>query len=383
MMLHVADSETGQPLANSQIQVAYFGIGGNGEGHDFVTDHGGTAAIPVPDDPTKNRGANVFVVAEEHVPVAIMFHSLPRDYTIKLDPAATISGIVEDDQGRPVPGVKILIQGPSNDPGKSVNVDFQTCPVTNHDDGTWSCSYIPFDYTNEIRLLLRKKDYAATYPIIPVDQTGLTNLVLIINRGYTVMGHVTGAQGQPVAKARVKISTNEPGKNQSAKTDNDGFFRLDSVVGESENDSAIPSVETNDQGAFVIRGLIGNGPLHVDLVVQAKGFAPQTTTVALSSPTNEADFTLALGNIFRGHVVDEAGHPIANAVVQTDWDHQGIRTFDWQTRTDGSGGFEWDFAPAGATLFWIEADGHQVQRDVSLIADGSDHEIILHSLSSP
>lgn len=379
MLLHVTDSGTGQPLGNSQIEVAYFGAGGNGEGHNILTDSNGTAVIPKPNDATKNQGANVFVVAGGHVPVAVMFQSLPADYSIKLDPAATVSGIVEDEQGRPVSGVKILVQDPGNVPGQSVNVDFQTCPVTNHDDGTWSCSYIPFDYTNEIRFLLQKKGYAATYPIVPVNRTGLSNLILIINRGFTIQGQVIGAQEAPVANAHIKVLTDEPGKQESVKTDDNGFYTLDGVAGESQVDYEFPPAETNDDGAFVIRGMAGNGPMHVDLEVQAKGFAPQTARVPLSSLTNNADFTLSLGNIFRGHVVDEAGHPLANAVVQTDWNNQGIRTFDWHTLTDVDGGFEWDFAPTGSVLFWFEADGYDVQRDVSLVADGSEHRIVLKS----
>jgi uncharacterized GH25 family protein len=380
-LLHVTDSETGQPLANSQVQVAYFGAGGEGEGHDLVTDSNGTAAIPKPDDPTKSQAGNVFVVAEGHVPEAIGFQStMPADYSLKLDPAMAASGIIEDEQGQPVPGVKILVQDPGDEPGQMVNVDFQTCPVTNHDDGTWSCSYIPFNYTNEIRFILRKNGYAATYPIVPVNRTGLANLVLVINRGHTIIGRVIGAQDEPVAGASIKVVTSEPGKDQRAKTDNDGSYTLNGVAGDFGL-SQEPPIGTNDNGAFIVQGLAGNGSLHVDLAIQADGFAPQTATVALSSPTNKTDFLLSPGNIFRGHLTDESGHPIPNAMVQTDWNNQGVRAFDWHTRTDVDGGFEWDFAPTGTVLYWFEADGYQVQRFIPLVADESDHRITLKSNS--
>ena len=42
-------------------------------------------------------------------------------------------------------------------------MDFQTCPVTNHEDGSWTCSYIPKDYS-EIRFILKKRGYAVTSP---------------------------------------------------------------------------------------------------------------------------------------------------------------------------------------------------------------------------
>lgn len=382
MLFHVAESETGQPLGNAQIHFAYFSAGGNAEGRSLMTDSNGTATILEPKGTTEDCNLNVFVVAEGHVPEAIQFHTMPADYSIKLDPAMTVSGMVENEQGRPVSGVEIMVQNPGIKPGESVSVDFQTCPVTNREDGTWSCSYIPSDYTNEVRFILRKKGYATTYPVVPVDRTGWSNLVLIINRGYTISGRVMGAQASPVANASIKVLTDEPGKNQSAKTDDDGFFKLEGVAGDPLAYTQEPSLETNESGEFVIRGLAGDGPRQVNLAVQAEGFAPQTATVALSSQTNEVDFTLLLGNIFRGHVVDESGHAIPNAIVQTDWNNQGIRVLEWQAKTDVNGGFEWDFAPTGSILFWFDANGYQPQRGVSLAADGSDHQITLKSDSA-
>jgi hypothetical protein len=79
-------------------------------------------------------------------------------------------------------------------------VDFQTCPVTNRDDG--SCSYIPKDYTNEIRFILKKPGYAVTLPVVPVAQVDSTNLVLLINRGFIVKGQITDLQNYFAQHAR-------------------------------------------------------------------------------------------------------------------------------------------------------------------------------------
>jgi hypothetical protein len=123
--------------------------------------------------------------------------------------------------------------------------------------------------------------------------------------------------------------------------------------------------------------MVGIGPLQVDLATMADGYAPQIRTVALVETTNIVNFTLAPGRDFCGHVRDEEGQPIANAVVLTDWDNQGIRAIVWDTRTDAAGQFEWRGAPEAATLYWFEAQGYECQRDVSLVADGSDHVIVL------
>jgi hypothetical protein len=73
--------------------------------------------------------------------------------------------------------------------------------------------------------------------------------------------------------------------------------------------------------------------------VQAKGFASQTAKVDLLDATNVANFTLSQGNIFRGQVVDEAGNPIPNAVVQTDYDFKNRieKRFEWTAHTDVTG----------------------------------------------
>jgi RNA polymerase sigma factor (sigma-70 family) len=384
MLFHVLDAETGKGLAHTEIHVAYFGVGGQGEGHYVVTDNRGVGAIPAPDDPAKRLG-NVFVVAAGHVPKAVHFDdTMPVDYTMKLDPAMTAGGWVVDEQGVPVSDVKIMIQNPGivmiENGGLKArdaeNVDFQFCPVTNHDDGSWSCSYLPRDYTNEIRFILKKRGYAAALPVVPLNKVDLTNLVLVIERGMTVAGHITDLQNRPIAKASIKIVDGDPSQRQSAKTDKNGAFQLAGVRGDFESLTS-PPVETNAAGQSVIRGLVGEGAPHLELAVQANGFAPQTNTIKLDDETNLADCTLSPGKLFRGRVMDEAGNPISNAIAQTDWDDQGLRTFDWTTRTDSTGHFEWDSAPEGPVLFWFEAEGYQVQRDVSLQADGSDHEITL------
>jgi RNA polymerase sigma factor (sigma-70 family) len=368
----VLDAQTGKPLAGSRVHAAYFGVGGMGESHDLLTDRNGVAAISGPDDPNKNQCLNVFATTEQHVSKAVQLGAaVPADYTLRLDQAMTMDGVVVDERGQPVEGVKILVEGPGNKPGQKENVDFQTCPCFTTSDGSWSCSYLPMDYTNEVHFVLGKPGYAATYPQVPVAKTGLHGLVLVIDQGRVVTGRVVTREGWPVAGAHIKVVS-----GQSVDTDDAGGFLIAGVAGDTQF-SHCPPLETNDAGAFVVRGMVGIGPLHVDLAIIADGYAPQIRTVALAGATNFVDFTLTPGRDFCGHVRDEEGQPIANAVVQTDWNNQGIRAIEWATRTDAAGQFEWRGAPEEATLYWFEADGYEWQRDVSLVADGSDHLIVL------
>jgi len=368
----VLDAQTAKPLAGTRVSAHYFGVGGMGEAHDLLTDRNGVASIPGPDDPDKDHCLNVFATAEHHVSKVVQFGAaVPADYTLRLDQALTMDGVVVDEHGQPVEGVKILVEGPGNRPGQKENVDFQTCPCFTTSDGSWSCSYLPMDYTNEVHFVLEKPGYAATRPQVPVAKTGLHGLVLVIDQGRVVTGRVVTREGWPVAGAHIKVAS-----GPSVDTDDAGGFMIAGVAA-GPHFSRCPPLETNDSGAFIVRGMVGIGPLQVDLATMADGYAPQIRTVALVETTNIVNFTLAPGRDFCGHVRDEEGQPIANAVVLTDWDNQGIRAIVWDTRTDAAGQFEWRGAPEAATLYWFEAQGYECQRDVSLVADGSDHVIVL------
>lgn len=387
ILFHVVDADTGEGLVDAKIHGAYFGTGGQGKAHDLLTDYSGTALIPL-EVASKRQCANIFVVAEGHVPKVVSFRGgfRPAEYTLKLDPAVTAGGMVVDELGLPVGGVKIWIRSPGNKPNQAENVDFQTCPVTSRDDGSWTCSYIPKDYTNEIGFILKKSGYAVTIPWGSVDQTGLTNLVLVIKRGFTVTGQITDSQGQPIANAHVKALSKVSGQEQSTTSDGNGVFLLTGITGDSTNEFFDwPKLETNDNGEIILKELSWQGPLHAELAVQAEGFAAQTRTVELAERTNIANFALSPGNIFRGRVVDETGNPIPNAIIQTDYDfkNQIGKQFAWMTYTDGNGRFEWDSAPTGEVCYWFEADGYQWIRGLPLAADGSEHEITLKHEPTP
>jgi len=375
LRLRVVDAETELGLAGAKVKAVYFYAGGVGEGHELMTDEYGNAAVPESDKPA-NHGMNLFVSAEGYVPKSMQFNRSDAEYTMRLDRGLTVSGTVVDEQGQSVEGVKIQVQTPAVQGNGPDSVDLQTSAVFSDSDGRWLCTFIP-GVIEEIRFVLTRDDYAVTLPVVPVGKVDLRNLVLVIDRGFTVTGRVTDLEGQPIAGAAVKELNNTGYRRQSTLTYADGTFALQGLLSEYEFYRQRPN-EANANGTLRIRGMAGIGEPHgVRVLVQADGFAPQTPTVQLLEPTNVVNFTLAQGNIFRGRVLDQAGNPIPDAVVRTDTDNQGLDKFKWQTRTDAEGRFEWDSAPAEPVLFWFEADGYNWLRDVPLVADGSVHEIKL------
>ncbi len=383
ILLHVLDAETGFGLPQARIHFVYFGAGGQEEIHDTLADENGDAPLARPNDSTKDSSPNVFVAAEGHVPKLVS--PATNDYTVRLDAGMAVSGFVVDERDNPLPGVAIYVETASSK--QPENFVFQAFPVTNHEDGSWTCSYIPKeDYTDQIPLLLEKTGYGATYRSIPWPKINSSNVILVMNSGETVTGRITDQQDHPIANARIKVLARDLVRRQSTYTDRDGVFTLSEMT--DEWTSKTQRLETNATGQLTIRGLdpakslkrpvILPGMEDVNIVVQADGFAPEMKTIQLTNASHIVNFTLAAGNIFRGRVVDDVGNPISNVVVQTDYG--GVeRKFDWIAHTDANGMYQWDSAPAGETAYWIEADGYEVIRE-TFIADGGDHEVVLRRL---
>jgi hypothetical protein len=119
------------------------------------------------------------------------------------------------------------------------------------------------------------------------------------------------------------------------------------------------------------------------LVAEAEGFSPKSEQIELHVGPNKHTFLLSKGRALKGRVVDSSGTSITNALVRTGSNDQGIRLFNWTTRSDIDGRFEWTHAPYGEVLYWFEADGFIPKRQQPLTADGTEHQIILEPRDPP
>jgi RNA polymerase sigma factor (sigma-70 family) len=369
---YLVDAVTGSPLPDAKVHAAYFYTGGQGEGHDLVTDSHGLARIP-----QANRGGtppfNLFATLDNYVGRSVGIEpDMPRQYKMKLDPAICASGTVINEQGSAVSDVDITINPPQPSERGAERIDFQYGHARSDSAGRWVYTHIP-RAVREITFVLSHNQYATTIIAADLAQIKPTNLVMVLTKGFTVSGVVQDQHGRPVPGASIRALTGY--SRRTVSSDDRGQFVLPGVA--DYQSFTTPAPERNRDGATVLRGYVGIGEANLRLVVQAEGFAAQSITVSLTHPNNSVRCVLRPGQIFKGRIVDEFGNGIPDAIVRTDSDNHGIQEFVWFSQCDPDGYFTWDSAPAKPVLFWFEAPGYEPKRDVLLTADGSDYQIEL------
>jgi hypothetical protein len=197
---------------------------------------------------------------------------------------------------------------------------------------------------------------------VELSTTRLAGNKVVIRRGYTVVGHVKDTNGLPLAGVVARESHNYGRRHVAGRTDENGHFQLRGIVD------------------FYQGTRKGTSP-QANLTLQTSGYACKLETVKLLEATNNVTFVMEPGHVFLGRVVDQDGYPIAGAVVRTDADNQGLVKFDWLTETDRDGQFSWNSAPQEQTLFWFEAKGFRTIRALSLLPDGTSHEVVMKRAS--
>ncbi len=327
--IHVVETETKQPLSGVEFDI--FGL--NREGTTGRTDKDGSYKIQLPQqDPEfleviANKTGFVSKVVWWHTRAGT-FH-LPPDFTFKLEPATSIGGIVQDEQGQPIPGVSVSIGlGWSNMGGATEEVySFGGDRVLTDANGRWRSDQVPADLSR-VYVGFTHPDYFARTSQPPAEKLRDMTGVTVMKKGLVLEGIVLGDNDQPIEGATVWQGPQCCLAGVSPlKTDSAGRFRL-----------------TN----------IAPGPMV--LTFQAEGRAPELTTVDVNTQTPPLEIHLAKGNIIRGRVVDVEGHPVAHAWVMSDRWRQ-YRTLGWQTGTDIEGRFVWSNAPPDEIQVAIGKEG--------------------------
>ena len=174
----------------------------------------------------------------------------------------------------------------------------------------------------QITLVVTHPDFAETSATIQPGAPDAQNSVITMPAGFSVAGPVKNALGHPVQGASVReVRMNSEGEH---------------------------SKTTDAWGTFEFRGM-KSGELM--LAVQAEGYAPSVQTLQVTGSLAAVGFTLGPGHLLRGHIIDEAGHPVPNAFVETT--RRASTKSNGPPRRTPRAGFEWASAPEEPLLYSV------------------------------
>ncbi|MFK7778014.1 MAG: carboxypeptidase regulatory-like domain-containing protein [Gimesia sp.] len=247
---------------------------------------------------------------------------IPAEFTVKLDKAWTVGGVIVDESGQPVEGVRV---SPSvkfkRRPGDNREMGVGT-RITTDKNGQWRFDNVP-DSKNEVfisvnqpeHLPLRRRLSRSEFEIKGSEKPSTP---LVLQAGLTISGTVTDETGKPI-----------PGVIVRTKFGND-----------------VRKAKTDQQGKYQI---VGCEPKITQVLVFAKGRATDMQKVRVMRDMAPVNFSMKPGGKIRVRMVDEQGKGIPKwRILIQRW--RGT----WNTHmelepmneyADENGVWEWNEAP--------------------------------------
>lgn len=231
---------------------------------------------------------------------------------------ATITGLVIDDRGEPVPEFEVVAQ-PAESGVRAERASFTS------DEGRFSFARIG---TGEWTLEARAEHMIPAGGVEVALPGEAGELTLRLDRAATVTGRVTDPSGAPVAGADVRVEESSGGR------------------GGWGGDRARFRARSGEDGAFLLEDL---PPTTTTLVVRAEGWADSAPVTFDLAPAEQRDgVALALreGGRVVGAVYDPAGDPLANQRVTYGSNAMGFGSRG-ETRTGADGSFAFERVTPG------------------------------------
>ena len=229
--LNIRSAADNQSVANAGVILDCWGQGGVVHEANFRSDTNGLCEIPVP--AVTFNTFRVWVSAEGFVPKVMDWKPYELEdpatsYTTRLDRGLTLAGVVQDEQGAPLPGAKIAFTGPGMDSTKRENVAlYSSASVVRSDaSGQFVSRQMPYHAEHGIGVAVSHPDFAAQLLHVALPESLRTNWVIVLNRGLPLPGRVVSAQGGPVSGATVLAREPHGGADVSVTSDVEGNFTL-------------------------------------------------------------------------------------------------------------------------------------------------------------
>lgn len=340
--------------------------------------------------------------AVRSAPVTIA--SAPQDLVLVLAPAA-IDGTVIDDDGHPVQGASLSLEG----------VPFDVAAIASDAGGAFHFGAAPFESTAVVAVANGYRTARAS--LGPREDRAEPPVRIVLHAAAPIEGDVVDADGDPV-HARVVACSGSP-QETVVDTNDDGTFRLPpSAIGctafathEAMAPSdpvtvsegarlrlrlgaagAIAGFVVDERGSRIDAFSVGieaftpsagsvsapggmtpftRGVFRLEkltpgtyvLTAAAPGFPPARSSVLVvraGAVTDRVTITLARGGAVEGRVVDEQNVPVADVELRFDLVSSATGS-DAVAKTDSSGRYRLEGAPAGLFTVSARKDGFKTR----------------------
>ncbi len=356
LLVRVVD-ESGKPLGGTKLKVAFLG-----HKADYTSDAHGKATVVAPAPNAKYL--SIIAYPDGYPPVRKWWKNdagnelIPAEFTFAYERGRTIGAVVRDEQGKPIPGVKVHLSITSEKHQQvGMCLALWDRVFLTDAEGRWHLGHVP--QIDSMAVGLEHPDYISNPGPAGIrarkqrkieDRTA----VMVMKKGIPVAGTVTDPEGKPVANATV-------------------------ILGEWYSPNR-PSVSTDPKGYYRFASLAPGGTI---LTVTYPGLAPGLQSVNVQSGMKPVDFQLAQGNTLRVRVVGKDGKPISGIFVTPDtW--RGKRVLcdlGMRGRTDAEGRWTWTWAPKDAveTNFGLTGRVNYMRiRHLPLVPQEAEHVVTLY-----
>jgi hypothetical protein len=315
----VVDAD-GKPMADVPVDIDVGGMA-----FPMPTDEDGVVSFNVPQ---KGR-TKVTVKHDGYMAQGVSWNEgeeVPDTFTIPMKKGVPIGGIVHNEQGQPIEGVKIegyfVIDQDSALPGKGEVRPFIEGELASTDkEGHWKWNCAP-EEKFQIQLRFTHPQYVGDsgygYRGGTWEELRSLEKIVVMEKGISVAGTVTDPDGKPVAGAKLGLGADYIQSEMISTTDAQGKYILSNML---------PGPNT--------------------LTVFSNSFAPQMRQVSVSKDMKPEDFHLKPGKPVTFLVTDPEGKPVSGVGIAADtW--QGCRSLmslAQRGSTDAEGRWTWQHAP--------------------------------------
>jgi RNA polymerase sigma factor (sigma-70 family) len=369
LLLHVIDAQTGLPIPNARLTQTWDTGLPFGTTNVLNTDAKGEASLSISSTKEELWSLRVDILRDGYIPKFVswaaargdLLEEMPADYTAKLERGTFAGGTVMNENGEPIPDVKIVVAGSQSSSGVTRSMPTREGDAVEHievtdSQGRWLCNHLPVQLQPLSFRLVHQEYRTATFHSATVSTSSdasanrLTEsdfrsqlAVMVMNPGRKVTGLITSDNGEPLLGAKVTRRVISENSAPSQTTGPDGRFNFGDA----------------DEEKFI-------------LTVEAPGYQFTYKTIEPQDQLEDLRFSLEKSDGFHAKVLDEAGHPIAGAWVLA----VGDPVICWKTLTGAGGLAEWSSAPAKAK-YRFQADGYKAPV-VELPADGVERPVTLN-----